>query len=139
MSIINQPEDILGLAIKNLIEPLYSENKTRKKLLKIKNRIIILELEGIYAISMIFDKKSNLKIEYGEKTKYSSKIKTNLDAFVGIAEGKVGIISAFLRRKIKVKKIFRIFTLFRFYRVLFPAIKKANENPIIKDVLNVLY
>ncbi len=137
MSIINDPQDILGLTIKNLMTPLLLDDKFAKKVKKIKKRTIIVEIEDIYAISLVFNN-GDVSIEYGEKPKYHLWIKITLDAFVGIAEGKVGMIGAFLKRKIKAKKLYRVFTILRFYKVFFPAIKAARENPVIEGIENLL-
>lgn len=137
MSIVNQPDDVLGLALKNLLAPLLEDEKFSKKIKKLKHRVIVLELRDIYSITLTFDN-GNIQIDYGEKPKYHLKINVTLDAFVGIAEGKVGLVGAFLKGKAKVKKIYRVFTILKFYQVLFPAIKKANEQPILAGILNVL-
>ena len=137
MSIINDPQDVLGLAIKNLLTPLFLDEKFVKKVRKIKKRIIVVELEDIYAISLVFNN-GDVSIEYGEKPKYHLWITITLDAFVGIAEGKVSMIGAFLKRKIKAKKLYRVFTILRFYKVFFPAIKAASESPAIEGIENLL-
>ncbi|MHA1148378.1 MAG: SCP2 sterol-binding domain-containing protein [Promethearchaeota archaeon] len=137
MSIINKPDDVLSLALKNLINPLLEDEKFVKKIKNLKYRVIVLELEDIYGITLTFNN-GTILIEYGEKPKYHLKIIITLDAFVGIAERKVSLVGAFLRRKARVKKIYRIFTILKFYRILFPAIKKASEEPILEGVINVL-
>lgn len=125
MSIINQPEDILGLALKNVLTPMLTKEKVLKK---IKNwqRIIVVEIIGLYEITLIFDN-SEITIEYGEKPKYHLKIKMTLDALIAITEGRMGLISAFLRRKLKVKKIYRIFTIYKFQSILVKALHLVNK------------
>ncbi len=137
MSIINEPSDVLGLALKNLLSTVLKEEKFQKRVKKLKRRVVVLELKDIYAITLTFNN-GEIQIEYGEKPKYHLKIIITLDAFVGIAEGKVGLISAFLKGDAKVKKIYRVFTILKFYLILFPAIKQANEHPILEGVINVL-
>lgn len=137
MSIINDPQDVLGLAIKNLLTPLLLEEKFVKKVRKIKRRTIVVELEDIYPITLIFNN-GDISIVYGKRPKYDLKIVITLDAFVGIAEGKVGMIGAFLKRKIRAKKLYRVFTVLRFYKVFFPAIKAARQNPVIEGIENLL-
>lgn len=125
MSIVNEPEDILGLALKNLLALRLEDEKIKKKIKNWK-RTIVLEVVGMYAISLTFNN-SELTIEYDEKPKYHLKISTTIEAFVGIAEGTTSMVSAFIRRKIKVKKIYRVFTILKFYSILFPALKMANK------------
>lgn len=137
MSIVNEPDDVLGLALKNLIAPLLDDEKFVKLIKKLKKRVIVLELADIYGITLSFNN-GDIAIEYGEKPKYHLKIIVTLDAFVGIAEKKIGLVGAFLKRKAKVKKIWRVFTILKFYKIFFPAIKKANEEPILENVMNIL-
>lgn len=125
MNIINEPQDLLGLALKNLFMPLLKENKFQEKIKKWK-RVIIVEIEGLYPITLSFNN-GEISIEYDEKPKYHLKIIITLDAFIGIAEGNMGLISAFLKGKIKIKKIYRIFTILKFKNILFPALKKATN------------
>ncbi len=125
MSIINQPKDILGLALKNLLTPMLNEEKILKKI-KNWHRIIVVELIGLYEITLIFNN-SEITIEYGEKPKYDLKIRMTLDALIAITEGRMGLISAFLRRKLKVKKIYRIFTINKFQSILVKALHLANK------------
>ena len=125
MSIINEPDDLLGLAVLNVLAPRLEEDKIKKKL-ENWNRTIVLEIIGLYPISLVFNN-SELSIEYDEKPKYDLKITTSLNTFVDIAEGNTNLISAFLKRKVKVKKIYRIFTILKFYSILFPALKALSN------------
>ena len=136
MSIVNQPDDILGLALKNLLTPLLADEKIVKTIKKL-NRVIIMELVDIYAITLTFNT-GNIRIELGEKKPYHLKLIVTLDTFTGIAEGKIGLIGAFLKRKIKVKKIYRLFTILKFRKIFFPAIKAAAQTPALEGVINIL-
>ena len=128
MSIVNEPEDILGMALSNLLTPILSNAIILNKI-KNWNRTIILEVIGLYPITLTFNN-SEITIVYGEKPKYHIKISITLEALLNIAEGKLGLISAFLRRKVKVKKIFRILTILKFRRVLFSALK-LTQKPLV--------
>ena len=136
MSIVNEPDDILGLALKNLLTPLLEDEKAVKTIKKL-NKVIVMELTGLYSITLTFNN-GNILIELGEKKPYHLKMIVTLDAFTGIAEGKIGLIGAFLKRKIKVKGIYRIFTILKFRKIFFPAIKAATETPALEGVINIL-
>jgi putative sterol carrier protein len=138
MSIIEPlPDDVLGLALKNMLTPLLDDPKFRKKIIGLKKKVIVMELKDIYSITLTFNH-GDILIEYGAKQKYHLGIIVTLDAFVGIAEGKLGLVGAFLKGMIKAKKIYRVFTILKFKSIFFPAIKAANENPILEGVVNVL-
>jgi len=136
LSIINQPQDLLGLAIKNVLEPILEDEKILKKIEEF-NKVVVMELTGLYPITITFNK-GLISIDYGEKPKYDLKLIVSVDAFTGMAEGKGGLISSFLKGKIKVKKMHRIFTLLKFKSIFFPAIEKATENPILENLHNLL-
>jgi len=136
ISIINKPDDILGLAIKNLFTPFLHDEKFIKRINKL-NRIIVLELIDVYPLTLTFHE-GTIRIEYGENPDYDLKLRITVEAFAGIAEGKVGLIGALLKGNLKVKKIYRLLTVLKFYRILFPAIKKATETPILEGVINIL-
>ena len=136
MSIINQPQDILGLGIKNILEPILEDEKIVKKIKKF-NKIIVMELSGLYPISINFNK-GLISIHYGEKPKYDIKLIVSVDAFTGMAGGAGGLISSFLKGKIKIKKMYRIFTMLKFTSIFLPAIEKATEKPILESLTNVL-
>ena len=82
--------------------------------------------------------KGLISIDYGEKPKYDVKLIVSFDAFTGMAEGRGGLISSFLKGNIRVKKMYRIFTILKFASIFFPAIKKATEKPILENLYNVL-
>ena len=136
MSIINQPQDLLGLGIKNVLEPVLEDEKIIKKLKKF-NKVITLEFTGLYPITMTFNK-GLISIDYGEKPKYDIKLIISVDAFTGMAGGGGGIISSFTQGQIRIKKMYRIGTLLKFASIFFPAIKKATEKPILENLYNVL-
>jgi len=136
MSIINQPQDILGLGIKNVLEPILEDEKILKKIKKF-NKIIVMELTGLYPITMTFNK-GLIRIDYGEKPKYDIKLLVSVDAFTGMAGGAGGLISSFVKGKIRVKKMYRIFTMLKFTSIFLPAIQKATEKPILESLINVL-
>ncbi|MHA1489742.1 MAG: SCP2 sterol-binding domain-containing protein [Promethearchaeota archaeon] len=123
MKIINEPQDLIGLALRNLITSLIIENEFKKNINKWK-RVIIVEIKDLYPVTIVFNN-GEISIEYDERPKYHLKIIITLGAFIGIADGSVGLISAFLKGQIKVKKIYRIFTILKFKNILFTALKKA--------------
>ncbi|MFX0071533.1 MAG: SCP2 sterol-binding domain-containing protein [Candidatus Hermodarchaeota archaeon] len=125
MIIINDPQDLLGLAVKNLLSPFLNDEKFIQKIRNWKKTVVV-ELKDLYPITIIFDN-GEIRIEYDEIAKYHIKIIMNLNTFTDIAEGKLGIISAFLKRKVKIKKLYRIPTILKFKNILIPALKYATQ------------
>jgi len=126
MTIANEPQDLLGLAVNSLLTPYLKEKKFQNKIRNWKRKIVI-EIKNMYPISVIFNK-GIIKIEYDEIPKYDLKIILSLKAFTEIAEGKSGMISAFLKGEIKIKKLYRIFTVLKFKNIFIPALKNAVMN-----------
>ena len=139
MSIVNEPDDILSLAVANLLRPLLEIEKFLKRIKKLKKCVIVVELKDLYALSLSFDNAA-ISINYGEPKRYKLKMIVTLEEFMKIAEGQgmIGLIGAFFKGRIKIKKIYRLFIFLKFYRIFFPAIKMANEEPALIGVINVL-
>ena len=132
---INESDHVFGMAIMKIFTPFLEEEKFQKKIQNW-NKIIVVELKGIYTFSLIFDN-GVISCEYGDREKYNLKLITTFDAFVGIAEGYTGLIPAFIRGKIKVKKIYNIFTVLKFITILLPALKRATAEPIAEGYIKV--
>ena len=132
---INESDHVFGMAIVKIFTPFLDDEKFQKKL-KDWNKVIVVELKGIYTFSIIFND-GVISCEYGEKEKYNLKLIISFDAFVGIAEGYTGLIPAFIRGKIKVKKLYNIFTALKFITILLPALKKATAEPIAEGYIKV--
>jgi putative sterol carrier protein len=132
---INESDHVFGMAIMKIFTPFLEEEKFQKKIQNW-NKIIVVELKGIYTFSLIFDN-GVISCEYGDREKHNLKLITTFDAFVGIAEGYTGLIPAFIRGKIKVKKIYNIFTVLKFITILLPALKRATAEPIAEGYIKV--
>ena len=132
---INESDHVFGMAIIKIFTPFLEEEKFQKKIANW-NKVIVVELKGIYTFSLIFDH-GVVSCEYGDREKYNLKLITTFDAFVGIAEGTSGLISAFIRGRIKVKKIYNIFTVLKFITILLPALKRATAEPIAEGYIKV--
>ena len=128
MILIKEPNHIFGMAVVNLFKPFLGNEKFQRKLKKWK-KVIIIKLIDLYPFSIIFND-GEISVEYGENSKYDLKLVLSFDTFIEIAEGQVGIISSFLKGKIKVKKLYKVFTVLKFISILIPALKKATEKSL---------
>ena len=130
MIIINDPQDLLGLAVKNLFTPFLNDEKFIQKIKNWKKTVVV-ELKDLYPITINFNS-GEIRIEYDEIAKYHIKIIMSLNTFTDIAEGKLGLVSAFLKRKVKIKNLYRIPTILKFKNILFTALmfatKQADKN-----------
>ena len=135
MITINEPDDVFGLAVVNLLSPFFEEEKLQKKLKKWKKTIVV-DLIDLYTFSLTFNN-GDITVDYGGKDKYNLKLIIGFDTFMDIAEGQVGLIPAFIRGKVKVKKIYNIFTVLKFITILIPALKRATSKELPEGLYKV--
>ena len=128
MITINEPDDVFGIAVVSLLSPFFEEEKFQKKLEKWK-KVIVVELIDLYSFSLTFNN-GDITVDYGGKEKYNLKLIIGFNTFMDIAEGEIGLVPAFLKGKVKVKKIYDVFTVLKFITILIPALKRATSRPL---------
>lgn len=122
---VNDPQDILGIGIRNLLE--YRDNGgALEPLLANWNRTVIIEIMGIYAVSVHFHG-TETRIEPGEAPKFHLRFALSLTTMTAIAKGEISVLKAFLIGQIKIKKIWHLGTLVKFLKIIIPALKIAGE------------
>lgn len=126
MIVFNQPEDIIGIGIKNILG--YRKDDARfQKLVQSWKRIIAIEFKNLYCVTANFQG-DKIDIMYGESPKYHLKIiMDSLQTMGDLAKGKIGPYKAFLLGKIKVKKIWHVFDLLKFIKVFIPGLRIAGD------------
>ncbi|MEX2684999.1 MAG: SCP2 sterol-binding domain-containing protein [Candidatus Sigynarchaeota archaeon] len=125
MTRINEPPDILGLGIRNLLS--YREDRgALEPLVANWEKTVVIELVDMYAVSMHFHKK-DVQIEPGIPAKFDIMISMSLETLIALANGKTGPVRAFLQGRLKVKKLWRVGTLLKFMKIIIPALKIAGE------------
>ena len=125
MLLMNDPQDILGIGIRHLLEYRASLGDMENLVSNWKKTILI-ELKGLYAISVHF-LGNEIKIEPGSAVKFDLKFSLSLDSLVGLANGDLGIMKAFLSGKVKLEKLWNVGTLLKFIKIFIPALKIAGE------------
>ena len=129
---ISQPEDLLGLAIKNILEfrnrdenfSNYVANWAKKKPKK-----IVINVIPMYAITVIFDG-NKVTIERGESKK-ALKITLHVHSMLEMGYGRLGVIKATLTRKVKIKGLHRIGTILKFMKIFLKSMKMVANEPNI--------
>jgi len=122
---INQPQDILGLGIKNILS-FRLDDEEYQKLVTSVNKIIVIDFRHIYAVTVVFEGEA-ITIEYDERENYDLKIVLDVNTMVAIARGDIGSITGFLKGKLQVKKIWNIGLLLKFIKIFIPNLKLAGE------------
>ena len=129
---ISQPEDLLGLAIKNMLASRKNDEKFSNyvsKWAKKKERKIVVNVLPMYAITIVFNG-NNITIERGESKK-ALKITLHVHSMLEMAFGRLGVIKATLTRKIKIKGIHRIGTILKFMKIFLKTMKMVADEPNI--------
>ena len=126
---INQPQDILGLGIKNILS-FRLDDLSYQNLVMSVNKVIVIEFRNIYAVTVFF-KGEKITIEYDEHENYDLRISLDINTMVAIARGDIGPITGFLKGNLKVKKIWNIGLLLKFIKIFIPNLKLAGERALI--------
>jgi hypothetical protein len=122
---INDPQDILGIAVRNLLEFRASRGELESLVVNWEKTIVI-EVVGMYAVSMHFQK-NEIRIEPGSVAKFDLKLAMSINNMLAIADGEIGLIRLFLTGQVKLKKMWHLATLLRFLKIIIPALKIAGE------------
>lgn len=125
-----QPEDLLGLAIQNMLNYRKYDEEFNHYIMKWaskKPRKIVIDVLPFYAITIVFNG-NTVRVERGETPK-SLKMTLHVHTMLEMAYGRLGIIKATLTRKIKVKGIYRINTILKLMKIFFKTMKKVGAEP----------
>jgi len=121
---IPQPEDILGLAIKNMLDYRKYDEKFSNYVMKWskkKPKKIVVNVLPMYAVTIIFNG-NKVIIERGE-TKKALKVTLHIHSMLEMSNGRLGVIKATLTRKLKIKGIHRIGTILKFMKIFLKTMK----------------
>nr|MDO8108916.1 SCP2 sterol-binding domain-containing protein [Candidatus Sigynarchaeota archaeon] len=128
MTKMNDPQDVLGIAVRNLLNYRDSRGELEPLVAKWKKTVVI-EITGIYAVSVHFNG-TEIQIEPGGAAKFDLKVLMPLEMMIAIAKSEIGIMHAFMIGQLKVKKMWHIGTLLKFVKIFIPALKIAGERGV---------
>jgi putative sterol carrier protein len=125
---IEKADDLLGITINNLL----SYRKSDKKFIKLVNnwnKKVIIEIEKLYPLEVIFEgNQVKFKIEDLD-SEVDLKIMLSLGTFLDLAYGRSNPIKATITRKVKIRGIYRIFTLLKFLKIFVKSMKIVAKDP----------
>jgi putative sterol carrier protein len=122
---INNPEDILGIGLKNLLNYCCDDPKFHKAVETL-NQKIIFDFEDLYSVSVYFHKPT-IEIVPNLDEKKIIRLIMSLNTLIDVMKGEYSIIGAFIQGKIRISQWWRVLTLIRLLKILLPALKKATE------------
>ena len=110
---INNPEDILGIGLKNLLNHRYDDPAFHKAVEKL-NQKVIFDFDDLYPVSVYFHKPT-IEIQPYEGSSVFG-LKMSMNTLIDIMKGKssmVGMVGTFLRGKIKISRWWKILSIIR--------------------------
>jgi putative sterol carrier protein len=119
---IEKADDLLGISLNNILS-YRRKDEDYIKLVTNWNKKITIEIEKFYPVEVIFDgNEINFKIDNLDK-KVDLKVKMSLDTLLEIAYGRLNPINAVMKRKVKIKGIFRIGIIIKFLKIFVNSMK----------------
>lgn len=125
---IEKADDLLGISLNNILS-YRKKDEDYIKLVTNWNKKIIIEIEKFYSVEVIFDgNEIKFKIDNFDK-KVDLKVKMSLDTLLEIAYRRLNPINAVLKRKVKMKGMFRIGTVLKFLKIFVNSMKMVASQP----------
>lgn len=121
---INEPEDILGIGLKNLLTYCHQDPKFHEAVGKL-SQIVVFDFEDLYAVSVNFH--HPIEILPFKGTHSGLGLKMSINTLVSIMKGKFSMVGAFLRGKIKITQWWKLLSIIRLMKVLLPTLQRAKE------------
>ncbi len=125
---IEKADDLLGISVHNIL----SYRKNEEKFIKLVNnwnKKLIIEIEKFYPLEVIFEgNQVRFKIEDLDE-EVDLRIMMSLDTLLDIAFGRLNPILGTTMRKVKIKGMYRLFTLLKFLRIFVKSMKMVAANP----------
>ena len=125
---IEKADDLLGISVHNILSYRKNEGKFIK-LVNNWNKKLIIEIEEFYPLEVIFEgSQIKFKIEDLDKI-FDLRIKMSFSTLLDIAYGRINPIIATIIRKVKIKGMYRVFTLLKFLRIFVKSMKMVAADP----------
>ncbi|HEC91660.1 MAG TPA: SCP2 sterol-binding domain-containing protein [Candidatus Atribacteria bacterium] len=123
---IEQPDDLMSISLYRVLS--YRQDKEFYQLVKNWNKRIVIHIKPFYPVTVIFEGE-NIKFERGDSKKANLKVIMELDAMLDLAYGRKGLISVFLRGKMKIKGLYKLGTVLRFKKIFMTSMKLIASDP----------
>ena len=125
MITIQEPKDILAISVSNILS--FRKDEEYYNLVKDWNKTIVLDITDLYPLTIIFEG-DNVKFEQGDLNKYDVRLKTDLNTLLDLAFRRIGVVSAVLKGRLKIKGKLKIGTLLKLMKIFFKSLKDVANN-----------
>ncbi|MBN2151504.1 MAG: SCP2 sterol-binding domain-containing protein [Candidatus Lokiarchaeota archaeon] len=124
MTDFNEPQDILGIGIRNLLG--YRDSRGElEPLIANWEKTVVVEVAGMYPVTLRFHGKE-IRIEPSAAAGFDLKVTMSIETMAALSDGS-GPLLEFLKGRVKVEKMWHLGTLLRFLKIIVPALRIAGE------------
>ncbi|MFX0102067.1 MAG: SCP2 sterol-binding domain-containing protein [Candidatus Hodarchaeota archaeon] len=123
---IQAPEDIISNFVYNLFKK--QDEKKFFELANNWNKKIVLHVNQFYSITIIFNG-NKISFDVGDDDSADLKIKLDLQTVLDSGYNRLNPIIVVLSGKIKIKGIYKIGTVLKFYKIFFNSLKNVAADP----------
>ncbi len=128
---IQHPQDLLSVSLHNVFS-YRLDDKEFIDLVQDWNKKILIEIDKFYPLMIIF-KQSQIGFEFQNiQHKPDLKVSLDLNTMLDIAYGRIGPITAVLKRRLRIKGIYKIGLVLHFKKVFLDTLKMVAADPIEK-------
>ncbi len=125
---IQKGEDLLSISLSTILS--YRKNEAEFQKLVINwNKKILIVIEDFYPIEIIFERDEiRFKVSDIDK-KVDLKVKMNIYTLLDLAYGRLGPIKAVIKRKIRIKGLFKVGILLKFIKIFLNSMQMVAADP----------
>ena len=125
---IQKGEDLLSIFVDNILS--YRKNdQDFINLVLDWNKKILIDFEDFYCIELIFEgNEMKYKVNAFDK-KVDLKVGLNVYTLLDIAYGRLNPVKAFIKRKLKIKGIYKIGTMLKFIKIFLRSMQMVALDP----------
>ncbi len=125
---IQKGEDLITITLQNILS-YRKDDEDFINLVLNWNKTVLIEIDGFYPVEVIFDRNEiKFKTKDFDK-KINLKVKMGIYTFLDLAFGRLNPIKAFLKRKFKIKGLFKIGTVLKFMKIFLVTMKMVASDP----------
>ena len=125
---VQKGEDLLSISLSTILS--YRKDKPEfQKLVVDWNKKILIDIEDFYPIEVVFDRDEiKFKVRDIDK-KVDLKVKMNIYTFLDLSYGRLGPIKAVLKRKLRIKGLFKVRILLKFIKIFLKSMQMVAADP----------
>jgi len=129
---IHQPDDLISISLHTILS--YRKDEEFYNLVKDWNKKVVIHIKPFYPVTVIFER-DEIRFERGDQ-KADLKVIMELDGMLDLAYGRKGLVSVFLKGKMKIKGMYKLGAVLKFKKIFMTSMKMVAKDPNL-DYFNV--